>query len=178
MANPATHPRDDKRANRSRALHHSISLKRALVTATDTAPRKSQRPEGRWEKRSGQYGLQAKSMPPQEPYRPYHEPSAMPARSKTPWRRGQISGPAHAISRASCRLPFRYGCPHTQSSNKQGGEGGGLNNSSIFHKSKIRSRRRPLGTRSRCVPARGQATAARNVQGGLEQGAAKAGPRC
>ena len=91
MANPATHPREDKRANRSRALHHSISLKRALVTATDTAPRKSQRPEGRWGKRSGQYGLQAKSMPPQAPYRPYHEPSAMPARSKTPTGVGAYS---------------------------------------------------------------------------------------
>jgi len=122
-ANPATHPREDKRANSTRALHHLISLKRALVTATDTAPRKSQRPEGRWGKRSGQYGLQAKSMPPQAPYRPYHEPSAMPARSKTPWRRGQISGLAHAISRASCQLPFRYGCPHTQSSNKKRGGG-------------------------------------------------------
>jgi hypothetical protein len=59
MANPATHPREDKRANSTRALHHLISLKRALVTATDTAPRKTQRPEGRWGKRSGQYGLQA-----------------------------------------------------------------------------------------------------------------------
>ena len=59
MANPATHPREDKRANSTRALHHLISLKRALVTATDTAPRKTQRPEGRWGKKSGQYGLQA-----------------------------------------------------------------------------------------------------------------------
>jgi hypothetical protein len=93
MANPATHPREDKRANSTRAFHHLISLKRALVTATDTAPRKSQRPEGRWGKRSGQYGLQAKPMPPQAPYRPYHEPSAMPARSKTPTGAGADSTP-------------------------------------------------------------------------------------
>ena len=128
MANPATHPREDKRANRSRALHHLISLKRALVTATDTAPRKSQRPEGRWGKRSGQYGLQANQC--RRKHRITYttslaqcQPAAKPQQEWAPILNALYRMANFSLARRP-RPPLHFHMPHprTRESPKRGGE--------------------------------------------------------